>query len=355
MRSQTRPTDFRRALRACILLLLGLAASCAAQEPRPSAPPDSDPYTLTCSLRDTQGRPVPGLIVELASSAPATHMQAPTAADGAYTFRGLPGAVYRLTVAGGIVLDPREVRVGPGQPDTVVLKLPITLPAVAGRPYDVVSVRQLDVPEKVQDTLHRAFDACAHNDIRQSRALANRTLQMRPNYGPALSLLGYLDLQEDHPAAAVAELLQAVVYNPDSYRTYFALASAYNQLHQNANALHALSLMAKFAPDIWQLHYETGRAYLGQGLFEAALAEFNRALAVGSTDASVLHVGKAHALLGLKDYPSARTELDLVIQQSPHGAYTAESRELALALDSYLKKSVPVQDATAREPATPEH
>ena len=115
------------------------------------------------------------------------------------------------------------------------------------------------------------------------------------------------------------------------------MASAYNELHQNADALYALSFMAKLAPDGWQLHYEMGRAFLGQGRYDAAVTEFDHAQTVSRPENSIIHLGKAHALLGLGDYAGAHDELDTVLRNSPDGPFAAESRELTAVLDSHLK------------------
>jgi tetratricopeptide (TPR) repeat protein len=271
-----------------------------------------------------------------------------TTANGSFTFEGLRPGSYELIVAGAILLQPRRIQIASGMPATVTLHLPITVPNAPDNGNSTVSVQQLGVPENVRETLHRAYDAWMHNDLRQSRALAARALEMRPYYGPAMSLLGILELQEGHPTAAITGLLQALQYNPNSVRSYIGLASAYNQLRQNANALDALAIAGNLAPDNWQIHYETGRAYLGMGRFEQAVAEFDRSPNVSAPDAVVLHVGKAHALLGLKDYAGARAELETVLKTAPKGPYAAESRNLAQLLDAQLRKT-----PTSRGPNVP--
>lgn len=56
--------------------------------------------------------------------------------------------------------------------------------------------------------------------------------------------------------------------------------------------------------------------------------------------------------LGLRNYASARTELETVIRETPADPYAVEARQLALVLDSKLKKRAP-PDATVLD-ALPE-
>jgi hypothetical protein len=333
----------------CSLLLAAIGRA-PAQEVAPPDPPQPANFGITCTLHDTQGRPVSEMAVEVSSSAPPLlRVTARTSEDGSISFQGLAPGTYDVTVAGGILIPPKRVRIDrPNQ--TLELQLPITLPQVAGRRNDTVSVEQLAVPENAREALRKAYEAWERNDVKHSRILAIHALQLHPYYGPALSLLGILELSEGHPADAIIGLQQAVQYDPNSLRTYLALASAYNELHNNTDALHALSIAAKLAPESWQLHYEIGRAYVGQGRFQAALDEFDRAQHSTTEERMVLHIGKAHALLGLHNYRAARAEFETVIRKSPDGPYAAESRELALVLDSRLKKSASVPGITAQSP-----
>lgn len=337
-------------------VLFAATSGAAAQETDLTVQPQTATVGIICKLQDSLGHPVSDLEIAVRSAIPpSVRSVITTLPDGTASFYGLAAGPYDVTVAGAILIPPKRVQLN-DPISIIVLRLPITLPQAAGHSYDTVSVDQLTVPERAQAALRKAYEAWERNDIRQSRALAIRALQLRPYYGPALSLLGILELRDGHPADALIGLLQAVQYNPNSFRTYLALGSAYNELHQSSQALYALSIMAKLLPESWQLHYEMGRAYLGQSRFQAAIDEFKHAQQVAPHEIAVLHVGKAHALLGLHNYAAARTELETVIRKTPDDSYAAESRQLAIVLDSQLKKFVP-PDATAQGPmpATVEH
>jgi tetratricopeptide (TPR) repeat protein len=337
---------------SCVAVLLAVfvadvpATSCAQQ---PST--NLADHAFHCSVTDAGGRPLSGISLELRSAVPPLEqIRSLTNSDGTFTFEGLRAGEYVLTVAGGILLPPKHVQVNGESVATLSLQLPLAAPAVPGRDPGVISVHQLDVPPKAQEAMHKAYEAWIRDDFPQSLDFAQHALQLRPDYGPALALVGLLHLKLGHPTEAVPVLLQAVRQAPSSPGSYLVLASAYNQLHQNDDALQALSLASKLAPEDWQLHYEMGRAYVGEARFALALSEFEHAQRISGPDNPVIHLGKAHAMLGLGDYPGARDELETVARSSPNGPYAAESRELALVLDSHLKKAAPQRGTLAQVP-----
>jgi Flp pilus assembly protein TadD len=335
------------------LSLVNITCAQERQTPASSAP---DSGTLRCLVQDNHGRPLAEVPVELRTIAPPMErIRGLTSADGFVVFEFVDSGSWELTAAGGILSQAKHVQVAKGADQNITLRLPVTLANAPGHLGQTVSVQQLSVPERVRDTLYQAYDAWRRNDLHQSRTLAMRALEMKPYYGPAMSLLGILELQEGHPAEAVSGLLEALPYNPDSVRSYIALASACNQLRKHVEALDALAIARNLVPDSWQVRYETGRAYLGLGQFERALVEFEHADELSSPDAVVLHVGKAHALLGLKDLAGARAELEMVLKKDPKGPYAAESRSLAQQLDSQIARRsptvLPVQAAANTQPA----
>jgi len=339
----------RKTLVAVPLICWALLA--AAQAPRFA---ESPVYSLTCAVIDSQGHALPDLPVELlAVTPPNDHIRSQTGSDGSFTFRALHEGLYELSVAGGILLAPKRIPVGQGQPQTVTLQLPISSSDSAGHGDDVVSVEQLTVPRRIQGMMREAIDAWAHYDINQSRALAERILSERPDFGPALAVVGILDVLQGNPTKAVPTLLRALHQDWNAPRAYLALASAYDELRQNDQALDSLSLLAHVAPESWQLHYEAGRAQLGQGRYQVALKEFDRARSLDKQDNPVIHLGKAHALLGLREYDAANSEIELAIAKSPNGPYATEARELAAAITSHLKTAQSGVETAARAANAP--
>ena len=330
-------------VRNCALrLAIGLAfasallfPACFAQDPPNSRSSDTTDHALTCVLRDLNGHPLSAIAIELRSaSPPLERIRALTESDGSYTFGGLREGEYIVTAAGGLLSQPQHLQIH-SEHATLSLRLPIELPAVPSHTADLVSVQQLRPPTKAEQTLLKATEAWTHNDRHLSRALALEALHQQPDYALALTLLGMIDLQEGHADEAISNLLLSLRQCAIAPRTYLVLASAYNQQHRNAEALDALSIASKLLTGSWQLHYETGRAYLGEGRFQSAVTEFDTAQQLTTDDNMVVRLGKAHALLGLQDYDGARAELARILEKSPHGIYSDESRKLAGLIDAH--------------------
>jgi hypothetical protein len=321
-----------RALHVALCLAVAIVVFSQSSFAQPATSTD---HALTCILRDLAGHPLPGIAIELRSAAPPLEkIRAFTEAAGSFTFSGLREGEYLVTVAGGLLSPPQSIQIHDARA-SLSLRLPFELPLTPGRSAEVVSVQQLRAPTRAQQIMLKATDAWTHNDLHQSRALAAQALKEQPDYAPGFTLLGMLDLQEGHPDEAIANLLHSLQLCANSPRTYLVLASAYNQLHRNTDALDALSVASKLVTASWQLHYETGRAYLGQGRFQHAVTQFDLAQQRSTEDNIVVRLGKAHALLGLQDYDAARLELAGILERSPHGIYSDESRKLAGLIDAY--------------------
>ena len=56
------------------------------------------------------------------------------------------------------------------------------------------------------------------------------------------------------------------------------------------------------SPASWQAHFEFSKALLGKGQFPAALRQANKAAELAPVNYPAIHLVRAHALLGVKDY-----------------------------------------------------
>ncbi|MGZ4826269.1 MAG: hypothetical protein ACXVY9_02820, partial [Terriglobales bacterium] len=65
----------------------------------------------------------------------------------------------------------------------------------------------------------------------------------------------------------------------------------------------------------------------GKGQFEAALRQINKAAQMAPPNYSAIHLVRAHALLGVKDYNQAVAELEQFIVADPGNSESAKARE----------------------------
>ena len=288
--------------------------------------------SLTYHLQNTLGRPLTGISVEVRNLQ--THSvvsSANTGRDGTVSFRNLPPGRYDVTVAGGILPPRREVQIDASDSHFAV-ELPLLQPNARG--VETVSVRQLTIPRKAREALNAAMEAWQKYDWKKMREQATRALALHPDYGAALALLGFLDLQDGNPELACPELKQAIEFDPNSALAYVSLGSAYNSMKQYDAALEALSVFPSVSADNWQVHYELARSYIGLRDYESGLREINYSLQLAQHDPAVLHLAKAHVLLGMRRNAEAVPELETILRTQPHGPYAAEAQNLLATVRS---------------------
>ncbi len=319
------------------ILLLAVCIGVAAQTDQADAklnPPAltnaSSPATvqgsLTYHLQNTLGRPLTGISVEVRNLQ--THSvvnSANTGRDGTVSFRNLPPGRYDVTVAGGILPPRREVQIDASDSHFSV-ELPLLQPSAQG--VETVSVRQLTIPRKAREALNAAMEAWQKYDWKKMREQATRALALHPDYGAALALLGFLDLQDGNLELASPELKRAIEFDPNSALAYVSLGSAYNSMKQYDAALEALSVFPSVSADNWQAHYELARSYIGLRDYGSGLREINASLRLSQHDPAVLHLAKAHVLLGMRRDAEAVPELETILRTQPRGPYAVEAQNL---------------------------
>ncbi len=191
-----------------------------------------------------------------------------------------------------------------------------------------VSVAELKTPEKARAAFEKAEDAFEKHNLGEANRQLDKALSIFPQYTQALSLRGVIDLTQYKPEQARDSLEQAYRYDPNDGLTCIALGSAYNALGRFDDALRVLDRGLSLAPNNWQAHFEASKALLGKKEYEASLREVNKAGQLAPTNfASALHLVRAHALLGVKNYASAVTELEQYLGEEPNGASAQEARQ----------------------------
>ena len=79
-------------------------------------------------------------------------------------------------------------------------------------------------------------------------------------------------------------------------------------------------------PNSWQGHFELSKTLIAQRQYEAALGQLGKAEDENAKYA-MIHLLKAHALLGLKNYPDAMAELETYLQREPNGTASAQAKQ----------------------------
>jgi tetratricopeptide (TPR) repeat protein len=190
-----------------------------------------------------------------------------------------------------------------------------------------VSVAQLKVPERAAKAYAKAQEAFHKNKRDEARSQVDKALQLFPRYAQALTLRGLLYLDDQQPAQAIEPLEQAIKYDFSYGMGYVVLGAAYNLLARYDDAQRSLQRGVALLPTSWQAQFELSKAELGKGQFSEALRHVNRAGDLAPAGFPAIHLVRAHALLGLKNYTDAITELERYLGGESNSVASAKARE----------------------------
>ncbi len=282
--------------------------------------------SLSGTVRTIDNQPLSGIRIELheVTSGDAVYA-AFTNKSGSFEFDDVPRGTYEVLAISGISEARERVELNMGD-YTVRLRMRTAVPSGDGA--DTVSVAEMKVPGKARSMLHKAQDELQKDKTVEARQDAQRAIEIYPNYAAAHATLGMIALQEQKPDDATAELERSVKLDPNSPTAYLALGAAYNLMGRYDDALRALASADRLSPNTWQGSFEQSKSYLAKGEYSSALHYVEQAARLAPRLFAPIHLIKAHALLGLKDYPEAVTELQQYLQhEPPQSPDAAEARQ----------------------------
>ena len=284
--------------------------------------------TVSGTVRTLQGKPVQNARVEIrALGSPQAVASGYTLPNGSFEFPNIPQGTYQVVATSG-VQEIRE-RIEVLQADaSFQLTFPADNTVTDGSTGGAtVSVAQMKVPEKARKLFVKAEEALHKQKLAQARDEVEKALQVFPNYAQALTLRGILDLQDNNVDQARADLENAIKADSSYGMGYIVLGAAYNVMKRFDDSVRALERGITLMPASWQARFELSKALLGKGQFEAALRQVNKAAELAPYNYAAIHLVRAHALLGLKDYGHAVTELEQFVGSDPGSADSARARE----------------------------
>jgi tetratricopeptide (TPR) repeat protein len=316
-----------RALLLCTLLLASVAAF--TQGRRGTMVPRTDitgTATVTGTVRSFDGKPIPDVHVEIRQDGNGHPIaSAYTLPSGSFEFMNVPRGRYEVVARIGLQ-ETREPLQLQEMNATVEIRMgDMSAASTAGS--GTVSVAQMKVPEKARKEFHKAEEAMRKHKIEDSRQHIENALQLAPNYAAALTLRGILDLGENKFDQARSECEQAIGSDPNYGMGYVVLGATYNAMARFDDALRTLERGVALVPQSWQGHFEMSKALLGKAHYEEALRQINRAGELVPASYPAIHLVRAHAFLGLKNYSQAITELEQYLGGAPNGVDAANARE----------------------------
>ena len=200
---------------------------------------------------------------------------------------------------------------------------------------DTISVVQLRVPNKARKELQKALDSFGHSDFDGSLLHVNAALALAPSLPNALTLRGYLELQQSDLEAARADFQQALDADPTFSVARLYLGASLNRLGRYDEALQHLERNRALAPGSWEPYFEISKSWIGKQDYQRTLDAINRASSLGADTqfASAVHFMRGRALFGLSHFPEAASELHKTLELAPTGSIADLARVLLATIE----------------------
>lgn len=189
-----------------------------------------------------------------------------------------------------------------------------------------ISIRRLKVPRKARQLYEKALNAWVRQAQVEAQHNLDQALELDPTYPDALALRGCIQATNRQWTLAEQTLQAAIQSDPSYPPAYIILAGVYNTQDRYDEAQVATESALSAGATVWSVQYEIARALIGKGQYENALGISDAALR--SPHGSLMHLAKAHAMLGLRKYPEAAAELRTYLRDDPAGDGSQDARNL---------------------------
>lgn len=259
-----------------------------------------------------------------------------TRPNGSFELNGIPVGTYEVVATQGIHEARQRVDTTMGD-GTVDFRMNVG--DAASGTMATVSVAEMKVPAKAQNSLREAQKKFEKRKLDDARKELAKALDIYPQYGAALTLRGIINLEQGKMDDGRNDLEAALKHDPNYGLTYFALGTVYNSSGHFDDAIRTLDRGISLMPNSWQPQYEMARAYLGKGQFDLALEHVVRAERLAPKVFAPVYLVKAHALLGMRNYGDAISELERYLAAEPNGANAVQARQELNNVKSFTSRA----------------
>ena len=204
------------------------------------------------------------------------------------------------------------------------------------------SVARLKVPGRARDRYNNAADQFAHGKFDKAEKSVNESLSMYQQNPEALTLRGLLAWHNKDADQAIQDFQQAMAIDPDYEVPYAAMSAIFNSNGNYDDAVRQTERAVAINPNAWQGYFEQAKALLGKGLYGKALEVANKAQTLGPAEFAAFHLLKAYAMVPLKLYKDAGTELQAFLSHAPRGQDTSSVKLLLAKVEAEAAAVPPV-------------
>ncbi len=324
-------------LDSAILLLAG-PAFCQVTSASPSNQPG--PVTGTVQIA-TNSAELHNIKVTLTTGSGMPVDSVFTDSRGNFSFMAVPAGNYVVTIdAEGYEPFRESVNVMGRPGPRVYAMLKVAKDDKGALPGNAVSTRELALPHKAQEALHKGLDALYKKaDPAGSLVFFGQVVQLAPDFYEAYYDQGVAFLKLNQQTEAEAALRKAIELSKDSFADpYMTLASMFADKDRFAEAEPLAREALAIQPDSWRGHYELARALFGEGLpvdAEQSAMECRRL----QPNFPRLYILLANIQLRLGRNESVIQDLDTYLRLEPDGPYSAQAKQLKEKTEKSLGRS----------------
>ncbi|HET6842977.1 MAG TPA: tetratricopeptide repeat protein [Candidatus Angelobacter sp.] len=250
-----------------------------------------------------------------------------TSASGSFEFVQINAGSYEVVALSGLNECKERIEVS-STPVTLDMRMPVSTRPTDGSNPSVISVEDYKVPEKARNEFRKAQDAAFKSKAADASNHLKKALEIYPNYAAALTLRGLIKLDQKDLSGAMADLQQAIQTDGKYGLAYIGMGAVFNLDSKFDEAIRALERAESLTPNSWQAYFEMGRALIGKSSFAEAIRQLDRAESLAPAEVSLVHLAKAHALMALRMYSDAATELEIYLRKSPSGPNSPLARKM---------------------------
>ena len=250
--------------------------------------------------------------------------------SGGFRFDMLSYGNYEIIATDGIASVRQDVEVESSF-STVNLRLNTSDPNAAPSRNGLVSIAELEVPQRARDAYVKAQDAMMKHQPEKISKYLQKALEICPTYAPALTMRGVLLLDKGELTSAIDDFDKAIHADSSYALAHAGMATVLNRLNKFDDALRAAERASTLNPNSWQPYYEMAKSYVGKADYQRALQQLTHARAQMTQDFAPLHLLRASAFLALKNYSDAVAELKFFLRIVPENDATASEAKDALA------------------------
>ena len=294
--------------------------------------------SLSVSVVTSSGQPAADARVELREvtngTAAATGYTNPT---GFVELQSVSAGTYELVVTHKLATVQQRTSLGFGDHNLTV-RLPRTDSSAEVGGATSVSVAAYQVPDKARKEYKKAEETLNKGDREGAFAHLNKALDMYAHYADALTLRAILRMDKKDSEGAIVDLDAAIKSDSSYAMAYLAMGATFNSLEKFDDAIRTLQHGLTLAPDSWQGYFELGKAYVGKGEYKDGIAQLEKAQSFAKTKYPSIHLVKAHAMLGLKEYPGAMKELQDFLTEAPSDSRSAYAKETLDKVSAFVAK-----------------